>query len=403
MSINTRKLIAIQILLLSMMVLNSNIHLPCFLKFREDFGVDERTVQLAFILNPFVAAATSIVYGLLIDKVGQKRLLLTTIAIFIAGTITCIYALSIKGFMLGRFFQGLGDAGIAVATAVVMGSFYKGAQYARVQAISNGVLSFSWAFAPVIGANVYAYSGWRWNFIIMLVLMTLVTIPLFWWKEDTNKSMAPKEAEILSESKTILKIFFEKKFLIPAFAHAIPLGIFTAIETSSPFIFMAYFNYDPQQYANINLFIISANILGSMFYLVLVKRFSLEQTIKIGLTPYLLFLIMTLVFLLFKSTNSVIFFVFLFTLEAFALPFFISTCTTKIVESYPTQLGKTLSLVALVRNIASFLIALICSYALKYSITLLIAFILGFTMISLFFMYKMFNEMQKQVSLEVQI
>src|ERR1700726_4788581 len=52
------------------------------------------------------------IYGRLADIYGRRRLILTAIAIFLAGAITCAFARSMPQLIAARAIQGLGAAGM---------------------------------------------------------------------------------------------------------------------------------------------------------------------------------------------------------------------------------------------------------------------------------------------------
>jgi len=108
--------------------------------------------------------------GLLADRVGEKRMMLASIAAFIGSSYLVASAGSMLGLITSRVLQGVGAGGIVVLAYVMVGKLYSNDERGKMQ----GVLSAIWGLAavsgPMLGTLFHTYFSWRWAFLMNLPL-----------------------------------------------------------------------------------------------------------------------------------------------------------------------------------------------------------------------------------------
>jgi MFS family permease len=110
------------------------------------------------------------IYGRLADIYGRRRILLTAIAIFLAGAVTCGFAVSMPQLIAARALQGLGAAGLVPIALTVAGDLFSLEERARVQGLFSGVWGFASLVGPLLGAWMTMSFGWRSIFTINVPL-----------------------------------------------------------------------------------------------------------------------------------------------------------------------------------------------------------------------------------------
>lgn len=346
-----KNIVIFQIIILSMLIMNSNIHLPCLPVIRAFYNTSAYTIQIAFIINAFVAMFVSFFYGVATDLYGRKPVLLWSLAFFIFGTILIIKLNTIYFFFLGRFFQALGDGGAAVVCGVIIGDYYKGKRYAKIQAFLSIFLALAWAGSPILGGMICEIFGWQGNFIFILIFSGFLIIPIFFWQD--KKRTHKKEHSIFNNfTKTFKKINvkFDTYFIMISLLQALPLGIFTAFELMLPFIYKKGHGYYIEDLSVFFFIFILINILGSLVYMLMIKRSSLHGIFRIAGCVFLLYLILGIFFFTIYQSSSELSIYMIFGVLSFSLPFVVISSSTKIVDSYAQQLGVALALLAIIRN-----------------------------------------------------
>ncbi len=110
------------------------------------------------------------VYGRLADVYGRRRVLLTSIGIFLTGALACAFAHTMWTLIAARALQGLGAGGMIPISLTVAADIYSLEQRARVQGFFSGVWGFASLAGPLAGGFLTDHFGWRSIFWINLPL-----------------------------------------------------------------------------------------------------------------------------------------------------------------------------------------------------------------------------------------
>jgi MFS family permease len=110
------------------------------------------------------------VYGRLADIHGRRRMLLSGIAIFLAGAVACAFARSMPQLIAARALQGLGAAGLIPISMTVAADIYSIEERAKIQGVFSAVWGFSALVGPLVGAFLTVRFGWRSVFTINVPL-----------------------------------------------------------------------------------------------------------------------------------------------------------------------------------------------------------------------------------------
>lgn len=134
--------------------------------------------QLSWINNLFtiVSAATLVPSGVLADRLGRKKMMLTGIAIFTAGSLVGALAPSPAWIMVGRTIQALGSSAYTPAGAALLIAAFPPEKLGTaigVWSVTGGVSS---ALGPSVGGFVIDRGGWQWAFWINIPIGLLVLL-----------------------------------------------------------------------------------------------------------------------------------------------------------------------------------------------------------------------------------
>jgi EmrB/QacA subfamily drug resistance transporter len=116
-------------------------------------------------------AAAMLAFGMVGDEFGRKRVMLTGIAVFCAGSVLCALAPSVQVLIAGRAVMGVGAAASEPGTLSMLRHLYP-AERVRDRAIGvwTAVCGLALALGPVIGGALVGVWDWRAIFWFNLAL-----------------------------------------------------------------------------------------------------------------------------------------------------------------------------------------------------------------------------------------
>jgi EmrB/QacA subfamily drug resistance transporter len=110
-------------------------------------------------------AALMLTGGTLGDLLGRKRVMLTGVAIFCAGSIVAAVAHGTSTLIAGRIVMGLGAAASEPGTLSLIRQIYPEREERAVAlGVWAAVSGLALSFGPVIGGVLISGAGWRWIF-----------------------------------------------------------------------------------------------------------------------------------------------------------------------------------------------------------------------------------------------
>ncbi|MGW6055054.1 MDR family MFS transporter [Streptomyces sp. NPDC055189] len=111
-------------------------------------------------------AVTTPVWGKLGDMYGRKGAFMTSIGIFLLGSVLGGMSQSMGQMVAFRTLQGLGAAGLMVGTFAIVGTLVPGRDRAKYQGLFSGVMAVAMVGGGPVGGLVTDTLGWRWAFYI---------------------------------------------------------------------------------------------------------------------------------------------------------------------------------------------------------------------------------------------
>jgi MFS family permease len=131
----------------------------------------------SWIAVGYLLAATIMVpfYGRLGDRIGRRRVLLSALFVFTAGSLAGGFATSMTGLIAARFVQGLGGGGLMVTAQALIGELVPPRERAKFQGWFAALFSLASVGGPLLGSYVTEWADWRWLFWANLPLAVLAT------------------------------------------------------------------------------------------------------------------------------------------------------------------------------------------------------------------------------------
>src|ERR671925_1062578 len=165
--------------------------LPAIPEIMQDFKVQYATAAWIFSGYMIVAAVMTPIAGKLSDIYGKKKVLLTLLAIYIAGTAFGGFANNISFLLVIRMVQGVGLAAVPAAFSLLRDTFPP----AKL-AVAVGVFGSAYSAGSVVGllagATIIHMFGWHSTFLSIVPFAAAVTIMIAKFvKENKGQLTAP--------------------------------------------------------------------------------------------------------------------------------------------------------------------------------------------------------------------
>ena len=132
--------------------------------------------QIPWLIAAYTLASTcgQPLYGKLADRFGPRRVFLTTLGLFLAGSALCAAANSIGELIAFRAVQGLGGGGLLSVTIVALAHLRH--ERPDPDGVGGGnmmaaaLVGIGLVLGPTVGGQIVEHMSWRWVFLINLPL-----------------------------------------------------------------------------------------------------------------------------------------------------------------------------------------------------------------------------------------
>ena len=146
----------------------------------------------SWVFSAYLLTSTASVpiWGRLSDLFGRRRMYLTGVAIFLAGSMLSGAATSMTSLIVARAIQGLGTGAIIPLSMTIVGELYTLAERARTQALFSGVWGLASIAGPLAGGFITDTMSWRWVFYLNLPFGLLAGIVILLAYPRTRRAQA---------------------------------------------------------------------------------------------------------------------------------------------------------------------------------------------------------------------
>lgn len=186
MNISHKEFTLLMALLMSVVAISIDALLPALGILGAELGVSHpNQVQLVIGCIFGGMAIGQLIAGPMSDAMGRKPVLYAGIALYLAGSVFCYFAVDFNLLLLGRFIQGLGVAAPYVTAVSVVRDKYSGRDMAQVMSLIMMIFILVPAVAPSLGQGVMHLAGWRAIFLLYIVYAITIGLWIMWRLDET--------------------------------------------------------------------------------------------------------------------------------------------------------------------------------------------------------------------------
>jgi MFS family permease len=166
-----------------------------------EFGMTKATAGLLNTLTLVASAIGSLIFGLLADRAGRRRMLSLSILTYSIFTFACGFSNTVTMLAVFRFLLGLGMGGEWNSGATLVAETWPSAWRGRALGIVQSSWAIGYALAAVLASFILARANWRWVFFAGV----LPALAVFWiqrgvpepalWQQYKERRMAANNIE----------------------------------------------------------------------------------------------------------------------------------------------------------------------------------------------------------------
>jgi DHA1 family multidrug resistance protein-like MFS transporter len=136
------------------------------------------TTGLLFAVTGATASISAVSIGYLSDRKGHKRVLIVNL--FITGLMWVAHALAqnIHQLLVIRILFGFAAGGNLPTMNALVGKLTPKESYGKAYGLMASMTSLGMTLGPLAGGIMASYMGFRWPFVVVSLLLTLVVIPV---------------------------------------------------------------------------------------------------------------------------------------------------------------------------------------------------------------------------------
>jgi DHA2 family multidrug resistance protein len=138
--------------------------------------------EITWVTTAYIVAMVLVMplTGLLGALLGQKRLYLGSLVLFVLGSVLCGMARSLPALVVVRVLQGLGAGALQPSQQAIMRQTFPAAEQGMAMAIFSMVIMIGPAIGPTLGG--YITDNWAWPWIFYINVPIGVLGVLMTWK-----------------------------------------------------------------------------------------------------------------------------------------------------------------------------------------------------------------------------
>lgn len=234
----TGRLLAVLAGLAALGALSTNIILPAFPSMASELGVDTRDMGLALSSFFLAFAIGQLFVGPVSDRWGRRAPVLGGLALFIAGSLACVWAPTLPLLVAGRVVQALGVCAASVLSRAIARDLFEGEALSRTLALTMVAMAAAPGFSPLLGSAMEYGPGWRASFALVAVLGFVLALAYMATVGETHPADRRAAATPAAVLRGYAGLARDGRFIGPALAVSVVIGGLYAFFAATPAMLM---------------------------------------------------------------------------------------------------------------------------------------------------------------------
>ncbi len=326
-----------------------------------------------------------LIFGVLIDTIGRKRVLLTGIFFYIISSFIAIWSQNIFQLMLIRFIQGVMISTVTIGCRALIIDSISGRRYNIAILYTSIAYGAGPVIGPFIGGIIQNNFGWKANFILLAIIgIILFLLLLLFIKESIPERQPLILRNIVFKYFNVIK---HKRFIIGILICSLVQTELMIYPTLGPFIIENILHHSVLVYGNTALLVGSSYLCGALINRFLLHYIKPKQICYYGFAGLVLALLLAYIFTLFLKLNLVTLIIPIILLNisaGFIFPTIMGVNLKQFPKSAGIAMATQTALLALIVALVLFVISHVpinnlISLSIIYTVLVLLQIILFFS------------------------
>ena len=265
--------------------LSTDLYLPALPTMSTYFHVSSALTNLTLVSFFFFYAVGTLFWGPMSDKYGRKKILLIGTIFYVFASAACAASLNVYMLIAARIVQGIGAGAITAVSMALIKDCFSGKQRETILAIVQSVAGLAPMIAPVLGAILLQFTGWRGSFIVLTVVGLLCLLLAFLYQE-TLSDEERYEGTVLGSLGRLVAVGKNIGFLVPCIIFSLYNLAFMGYIAMSSYIYVDVFGLSEQLYSYFFAANAALSMIGPMLYVRFMTGFDKK---KFALTCFALY------------------------------------------------------------------------------------------------------------------
>lgn len=253
------------------------------------------TAQLTLSLHLLAYAIGTLIHGPLSDRFGRRPVLLWGMGAFFATSLLCGAATTIGQLISGRLLQGLAAAAEGVVVLSIIRDVFNREEQVQAMAWYGVATSVPPALAPVLGAYIYLWFGWRMTFVV-LAGVALVAGTLIAWGVPESRRGAPAAGGIGVVIAHYVSLLSNWNYLRHVLMGGAAVAVQYVFATGGPFVIVEHFRLPLPYFGYLQALLVVCFVAGCLVAGRWVRDLGAARILGIGVAAFLAGTVLMLVF-----------------------------------------------------------------------------------------------------------
>jgi DHA1 family bicyclomycin/chloramphenicol resistance-like MFS transporter len=180
------------------MCAEADMYVPAFPQMIEYFGVGENKIQLTLSINFIGLCFAGLIVGPISDAYGRRSVLIWGLLLFVVSSYGCMQSERFLSMLFWRLIQGISASVPMVIGAAAVLDRHPPEKAGQLIGVINSVITASMAGAPIVGALLSVYFGWRANFVTIFIFALISFLGTLLFIEETLPKNSRKQFNLYS-------------------------------------------------------------------------------------------------------------------------------------------------------------------------------------------------------------